>query len=66
MIKVYMLIILLNNEPIQDRFSPTLFMNKADCESTAYQVQHKTIKNVKSFCKPILIKSEDIRIDIWH
>jgi len=66
MIKVYMLIILLNNEPIQDRFSPTLFMSKTDCESTAAQVQNKTIKNVKSFCKPILIKSEDIRIDIWH
>ena len=66
MITVYMLIILLNNEPIQDRFSPTLFMKKQDCESTAYQVKHNTIKNVKSFCKPILIKSEDIRIDIWH
>ena len=61
-----MLIILLNNEPVQDRFSPTLFMKKTDCESAAYQVQYNTVKNVKSFCKPILIKSEDIRIDIWH
>ena len=41
-----MLIILLNNEPVQDRFSPTLFMSKTTCESTAAQVQNKTIKNV--------------------
>ena len=59
-----MLIILLNNKPIQDRFSPTLFMNKTDCESTAFQITKDNTNNIKTLCKPILIKSEDIRIDI--
>ncbi len=66
MVTVYMLIILLNNEPVTDRFSPTLFMEKEGCEHTAYQITKNNPNDIKTFCKPILIKSEDIRIDIWH
>tara|TARA_R110002020_G_scaffold162417_7_gene348060 strand:+ start:469 stop:660 length:192 start_codon:yes stop_codon:yes gene_type:complete len=61
MVTVYLLLIFLNNEPIEDRFNPVLFINKKQCEHVAYKILKDNDADIKSICKPILIKSTQIQ-----